>query len=223
MIKFEDVTKEYSDGTHALDGVSFAVNSGEFVFVVGSSGSGKTTLMKLILREELPTKGTLFFEDLEVPSLKDRQATALRRQIGMVFQEFKLIPSRTVLENVTLPLRVIREKEAAEERALEVLTLVGLSDRAQLFPKNLSGGEKQRVSFARALIHRPRLLLADEPTGNIDQASSEKVCEVLAKINEAGTTVLVATHDLAIVKKMKRRVLELEEGKVVRDAGRGNS
>ena len=223
MITFNSVTKEYPDGTCALDSVSFSVSEGEFVFVVGPSGSGKTTLIKLILREELPTEGTLFFEDLEIPSLGDRQAAGLRRQIGTVFQEFKLIPSRTILENVTLPLRVIGEKEAAEKRALEVLSLVGLLDRASLFPRNLSGGEKQRVAFARALVHRPRLLLADEPTGNIDQDSSEKVCEVLGRINEAGTTVLVATHNLDIVGKMKRRVLELEGGKLVRDNGKRNS
>ena len=180
MIRFDSVTKEYPDGTRALENVSLSISEGEFVFVVGSSGAGKTTLIKLLLREELPTEGTLFFEDLEIPSLRDSQATALRRQIGTVFQEFKLIPSRTVLENVTLPLRVMGEKNS-EGRALEVLSLVGLSNKASLFPRNLSGGEKQRVSFARALIHRPRVLLADEPTGNLDQASGKKIIELLKK------------------------------------------
>ena len=222
MIRFDSVTKEYPDGTRALENVSLSISEGEFVFVVGSSGAGKTTLIKLLLREELPTEGTLFFEDLEIPSLRDSQATALRRQIGTVFQEFKLIPSRTVLENVTLPLRVMGEKNS-EGRALEVLSLVGLSNKASLFPRNLSGGEKQRVSFARALIHRPRVLLADEPTGNIDEESTQKICDILEKVNRAGTTVLVATHNLGMVKKMRRRVVRLEKGKVVEDGKKSES
>ena len=222
MIRFDSVTKEYPDGTRALENVSLSISEGEFVFVVGSSGAGKTTLIKLLLREELPTEGTLFFEDLEIPSLRDSQATALRRQIGTVFQEFKLIPSRTVLENVTLPLRVMGEKNS-EGRALEVLSLVGLSNKASLFPRNLSGGEKQRVSFARALIHRPRVLLADEPTGNIDEESTQKICDILEKVNRAGTTVLVATHNLGMVKKMRRRVVRLENGKVVEDDKKSES
>lgn len=216
MIKFDSVTKEYPDGTRALENVSFSVSESEFVFVVGPSGAGKTTLIKLLLREELPTEGTIFFEDLEIPTLKNAALSEMRRQIGVVFQEFKLIPSRTVLENVILPLEIVGGVSPSEQ-ALEVLELLGLSGRANLFPKNLSGGEKQRVSFARALIHKPRLLLADEPTGNIDPGTSERICEVLEKINRAGTTVLVATHNLGMVKKMKRRVVRLEEGGVVGD------
>jgi len=220
MIRFDSVTKEYSDGTRALDKVTFSVSEGEFVFVVGPSGAGKTTLIKLLLREELPTEGTIFFEDLEIPTLKNSILSELRCQIGVVFQEFKLIPSRTVLENVTLPLEIMGGSSPAEQ-ALEVLELLGLSDRANLFPKNLSGGEKQRVSFARALIHKPRLLLADEPTGNIDPETSEKICEVLKKVNKAGTTVLVATHDPEMVNRLKQRVVRLEKGVVVGDEREG--
>ena len=220
MIQFDSVTREYPDGTRALDGVSFSVSKGEFVFVVGPSGAGKTTLIKLLLREEVPTEGTIFFEDLEIPTLKNSILSELRRQIGVVFQEFKLIPSRTVLENVILPLEIVGSVDAAEQ-VFEVLELLGLSDRANLFPRNLSGGEKQRVSFARALIHKPRLLLADEPTGNIDPETSDKICEVLEKVNEAGTTVLVATHNPEMVNKLKRRVVRLEEGRVVGDEKEG--
>ncbi|MEA2020570.1 MAG: ATP-binding cassette domain-containing protein [Patescibacteria group bacterium] len=214
MLVFDSVTKEYPDGTCALREITFSVSEGDFVFVVGPSGSGKTTLIKMILREELPTEGTLYFEDWEIPRLSDSMATELRRQLGTVFQEYKLIPSRTVLENVILPLEIMGE-ENAKDRALETLSLVGLEDRANLFPQNLSGGEKQRVSFARALIHKPRLLLADEPTGNIDRGSSEKICEILERINKNGTTVLVSTHDIWIVDQFDKRTLELEDGKLV--------
>jgi len=220
MLRFDSVTKEYPDGTLALDEVTFSVSKGEFVFIVGPSGAGKTTLFKLLLREELPTGGTLFFEDLEIPVLKNSILSELRRQIGVVFQEFKLIPSRTVLENVILPLEILGSDSPMED-ALDVLELLGLSDRAHLFPRNLSGGEKQRVAFARALIHRPRVLLADEPTGNIDPQTGEIICSVLRKVNRAGTTVLVATHDPAMVNKMKRRVVRLERGKVVEDKEKG--
>jgi len=220
LIKFDSVTKEYSDGTRALDGVSFSVAEGEFVFVVGPSGAGKTTLVKLLLREEVPSEGSLFFDEWEIPELSDSAVAELRRQVGVVFQEFKLIPSRTVLENVTLPLEVVGAEDAAE-RALEVLELVGLSDRANLFPYHLSGGEKERVSFARALVHKPRLLLADEPTGNIDPETTAKILEVLTKVNEAGTTVIVATHDEVVVDRLRRRVVRLEKGKVVKDEKKG--
>jgi len=220
LIKFDLVTKEYSDGTRALDGVSFSVAEGEFVFVVGPSGAGKTTLVKLLLREEVPSEGSLFFDEWEIPELSDSAVAELRRQVGVVFQEFKLIPSRTVLENVTLPLEVVGAEDAAE-RALEVLELVGLSDRANLFPYHLSGGEKERVSFARALVHKPRLLLADEPTGNIDPETTAKILEVLTKVNEAGTTVIVATHDEVVVDRLRRRVVRLEKGKVVKDEKKG--
>lgn len=219
MLVFDSVTKEYPDGTCALREVTFSVSEGDFVFVVGPSGSGKTTLIKLVLREEFPTEGTLFFEDWEIPRLNDNKATKLRRQLGTVFQEYKLIPSRTVLENIAIPLHVLGEKDI-KERAMETLSMVGLADRANLFPKNLSGGEKQRVSFARALIHKPRLLLADEPTGNIDQEASEKICEILEKINKNGTTVLVSTHDLWMVKQLDGRNLELENGKMVNGSGK---
>ncbi len=214
MLVFDSVTKEYPDGTLALQEITFSVSEGDFVFVVGPSGSGKTTLIKMILREELPTEGTLFFEDWEIPRLSDGMATRLRRQLGTVFQEYKLIPSRTVLENVVLPLEVLGEKDA-KDRAIETLSLVGLEDRANLFPRNLSGGEKQRVAFARALVHKPRLLLADEPTGNIDRESSEKICNILERINKNGTTVLVSTHDVWTIEQFNKRTLELEDGRLV--------
>lgn len=220
MLRFESVSKEYPDGTRALDSVTFSVDSGDFVFVIGPSGAGKTTLVKLLLREELPSEGTLFFGDWEIPLLKNSKLSELRRQIGVVFQEFKLIPSRTVLENVILPLEISGEVGATES-AFEVLELLGLANRANLFPRNLSGGEKQRVSFARALIHRPQLLVADEPTGNIDPDTAGKICEVLTKVNEAGTTVLVATHDPTMVNKMRKRVLKLDFGRLVSDEANG--
>lgn len=217
MLFFDHVTKEYKDGTRALEEVTFSLSEGNFSFVVGPSGSGKTTIIKLVLREEIPTEGTLFLEDLEIPKLGDGKATRLRREVGVVFQDYKLIPSRTVIENVSLPLHVLRE-DNIEERAMEALSLVGLSDRAKLFPYNLSGGERQRVAFARALVHKPRLLLADEPTGNIDRAASEKICAILEKVNKGGTTVLVSTHDLWIVEQLDKRILELEGGKLVSDS-----
>lgn len=220
MIHFDAVSKEYPDGTRALDQISFEVGEGEFVFLVGPSGAGKSTLLRLLLREELPTEGTLFFEDLEIPQLRDGNVAALRRQIGTVFQEFRLIPSRTVLENVTLPLEVLGDRQALE-RAMEIMELVGLSDRARLFPRNLSGGEKQRAAFARALVHKPRLLLADEPTGNVDPGSTAKIFEILETVNKAGTTVLVATHDDVVVNRMQRRVLHLDHGRLVGDARKG--
>ncbi|MFW6143794.1 MAG: cell division ATP-binding protein FtsE [Patescibacteria group bacterium] len=216
LLNFDSIRKEYADGTVALDNVSFGVDAGEFVFVVGPSGAGKTTLLKLILREEFPSEGSLFFEDKEIPKLSSNEVSKLRRQIGVVFQEFRLIPSRTVLENVLLPLE-ITDDSASSERALEILELLDLADRAQLFPSSLSGGEKQRVSFARALVHKPRVLLADEPTGNIGPQSSQKISNVLAKANEAGTTIFVCTHDENMVNTLRRRVLRLESGRLVAD------
>ncbi len=221
MIKFEGISKEYNSFT-ALANVNLEITEGEFIFLVGPSGAGKTTLIKLLIREELPTAGEIYYHDWEVTQLPHKELPQLRREIGVVFQDFKLLPRKTALENVRFVLDVIgKSREEQEESALEILELIDLAGQKDHFPYQLSGGEKQRLAFARALAAEPRVLIADEPTGMIDPASAWNVINLLNKINELGATVIMATHNVAIVDTLKRRVVELDQGKIVRDQKEG--
>ncbi len=217
MLKFDSITKEYKDGTVALQEVSFEVAAGEFLFVTGPSGAGKTTLIKLLIREELPTEGEIHFDDLELTNLPLKKLPELRRQIGVVYQDFKLIPNKTVYENVAFALEVLgKSDEEINEKVNEVLETVGLADRAELFPQNLSGGEKQRATFARAISLEPKILVTDEATGNIDKVLAWGILDFVDKINKSGTTVIMATHETEFVKALKKREVRLEEGKIVK-------
>jgi cell division transport system ATP-binding protein len=222
MIRLDNVTKVYKNGATALRGVSAEIEKGEFVFLVGSSGSGKSTFMRLLLREELPTEGKVFVAGKNVPDLPRGKVPYLRRNIGCIFQDFKLLPNKTVYENVAFALDVIgRPKNVIGQQVPQILDLVGLTKKQEAFPSELSGGEQQRVSIARAFINRPLILLADEPTGNLDPNTSIGIMRLLERINRTGTTVLMATHDQGIVDSMRRRVIELDRGTLVRDQARG--
>ena len=222
MIEFKNVSKVYDNGSVALDQVSLQIGKGEFVFVVGASGAGKSTLIRLLSHEELPTKGSGFVNDIEVNRLAKKSVPYLRRKMGIVFQDFRLLPNKTAQENVAFAMEVIEApRRVIRRRVREVLDLVGLIGKADALPKNLSGGEQQRVAIARAIVNRPLLLIADEPTGNLDPDTSEDIMEVFKKINHMGTTVLMVTHDKTLVDMMNKRVIELDDGKVVRDEQRG--
>lgn len=222
MIDFNEITKEYDNGTVALFDVSFSVQSGEFVFIVGPSGAGKSTLIKLLIREQLPTAGDIIFEGVSVPALPRKHLPILRREIGVVFQDFKLLPQRTVFENVALSLEVIgKTSQEIYEIVPPILDLVGLESRTNQFPNQLSGGECQRLAIARALAHGPKVFVADEPTGMNDPATSWEIIDLLNAINKLGTTVIVATHDASIVDDLKKRVVAIENGQVVRDEEKG--
>ncbi len=222
MIRFDNVTKSYPDGTVALDCVNLLINPSEFVFLVGPSGAGKTTLIKLLIHEELPSSGTLFLEDIEIPKVTHEDLPALRRKVGVVFQDFKLLDSKTVFENVAVAMEVVdRPDSEITEVVPNILNLVGLIDKANSFPLRLSGGEKQRLAIARALAHEPKVLVADEPTGNIDPLTSAEVVALLGKINDLGTTVIMVTHETGIVDKMKKRVVRIDKGKVIKDEKEG--
>lgn len=222
MVQFQDVTKAYPNGVVALRAVSLFIDPGEFVFIVGPTGTGKSTLLKLIYREDLPTEGSVFVAGRDVTALAHRGVARLRRGLGVVFQDFKLLPSRTVFENVAFALRVIgTPRPEIRPRVMRALELVGLADRAQAMPLELSGGEQQRVSIARAIVNNPPLLLADEPTGNLDPNSSWEIMQVLSRINLRGTTVIMTTHNKTIVDILRRRVVQLAGGQVIRDEPRG--
>ena len=223
MIRFENVTKLYpKQEKPALDKVSLDIEKGEFVFLVGLSGSGKSTFLRLCLREEMPTSGTIIVAGKDLGSLSAHKVPELRRQVGTVFQDFRLLPNKTVFENVAFTLHVLgfTQKEINRE-VPEVLELVGLEEKADRKPSELSGGEQQRVAIARAYVSRPRILIADEPTGNLDPATSVGIMKLLDRINREGTTVVMATHDSGIVDQMRKRVIELDGGQVVRDQVRG--
>ncbi|HEY9275656.1 MAG: cell division transport system ATP-binding protein [Actinomycetota bacterium] len=223
MIKFENVTKVYPKSDKpALDNVSLEVEKGEFVFLVGLSGSGKSTFLRLVLREEKPTSGSIHVAGKDLRTLSNWKVPQLRRQVGTVFQDFRLLPNKTVSENVAFTLHVLgfSKKEIARE-VPEVLELVGLEDKGDRKPGELSGGEQQRVAIARAYVSKPAILIADEPTGNLDPATSVGIMKLLDRINREGTTVVMATHDAGIVDQMRKRVIELEAGHVVRDQARG--
>jgi cell division transport system ATP-binding protein len=222
MIKTERVTKIYKDSVVALDDVSVEVGKGEFVFIVGPSGSGKSTFIRLLLKEEEPSRGNIFVAGKNIAKLSPWKVPYLRRNIGTVFQDFKLLSERTVFENVAFALEVIgKQRHVIEKRVPEILNLVGLGGKLSNYPDELSGGEQQRVSVARAFVNRPLILLADEPTGNLDPTTSVEIMKLLDRINRTGTTVIMATHDNAIVDAMRRRVIELDGGKVIRDQARG--
>ena len=222
MITLQRVTKVYRNGTTALDDVSMEVEKGEFVFIVGASGSGKSTMIRLLLKEDEATKGDIYVAGKNVAKLTAWKVPHLRRNIGTVFQDFKLLQDKTVFENVAFALEVIgKTKNVIDQRVPEILDLVGLGDKLNNYPDELSGGEQQRVSLARACVNRPLVLLADEPTGNLDPSTSVDIMRLLDKVNRIGTTIVMATHDQAIVDAMRRRVVELEKGKVVRDQARG--
>lgn len=222
MIEFRGVSKEYEDGTTALSDIDLLIKPGEFVFLVGPSGAGKTTLIKLLIREERPTRGEIYFQEQEVTSLPGKLLPYLRREIGVVFQDYKLLPTRTVFENVALSLQVVG-KGRSEIRDLvpAALSLVDLNDKAEHFPYQLSGGEQQRAAIARALAHEPKVLIADEPTGDVDPALTWSITQLLSRINEWGTTVIVATHDVDMVNTLGKRVVALERGRIVRDEDQG--
>jgi cell division transport system ATP-binding protein len=223
VIRFDRVTKQYpTQNRPALDNVSVEVAKGEFVFLVGQSGSGKSTFLRLTLREEKTNKGTIHVAGKDLARLASWKVPQLRRQIGTVFQDFRLLPNKTVSENVAFALEVIgRPRHQIAKVVPEVLQLVGLQGKGERMPDELSGGEQQRVAIARAFVNRPMILLADEPTGNLDPATSVGIMKLLDRINRVGTTVVMATHDAAIVDSMRRRVVELEGGHVVRDQSRG--
>jgi cell division transport system ATP-binding protein len=222
MIKTETVDKVYKGGISALEDVSIDIEKGEFVFLVGPSGSGKSTFLKLLTKEEEPTEGSVFVAGKNLAALPRWRVPYMRRNVGCVFQDFKLLPNKTVFENVSFALEVIgRPRSVVRRQVPQILELVGLGEKLDRFPDELSGGEQQRVSIARAFVNRPLILIADEPTGNLDPATSVGIMRLLDRINRIGTTVLMATHDHAIVDSMRRRVIELEDGNVVRDQSRG--
>jgi cell division transport system ATP-binding protein len=223
VIRLERVTKLYKTSTRpALDRVSMSVEKGEFVFLIGPSGSGKSTFLRLLLREDVPTKGDIFVSDMNVAKIPRRRVPKLRQRIGCVFQDFRLLPNKTVTENVAFALQVIGKPASTINRVVpEVLELVGLGGKGGRLPEELSGGEQQRVAIARAFVNRPMILIADEPTGNLDPATSVGIMKLLDRINRADTTVLMATHDSTIVDQMRKRVIELDDGEVVRDQSRG--
>jgi cell division transport system ATP-binding protein len=222
MIVFESVTKVYEPDVVALNDVNFHIDKGEFVFVVGASGSGKSTLIKLLLKEVEPTAGKIFVGGRDLTRLKHGKVPLLRRNVGCVFQDFKLLPSRSAAENVAYALKVQGESRTSIRRKVpEVMNMVGLAHKMDSLPDELSGGEQQRVSIARAVVNHPPLLVCDEPTGNLDPDTSVGIMQLLYRINRAGTTILMVTHDREMVDKMRKRVIALEEGKLSRDERRG--
>jgi cell division transport system ATP-binding protein len=223
MIRFDSVSKLYSSNPRpALDNVSLEILKGEFVFLVGASGSGKSSFLRLVLREEKPSKGEIHVLGQQLTTLSSRKVPYFRRNLGVVFQDFRLLPQKTVFDNVAFSLQVIgKSKGFIHEAVPDVLKMVGLGGKTARFPHELSGGEQQRVAIARAIVNKPAILLADEPTGNLDPATSAGIMTLLERINLGGTTVIMATHDAGIVDQMKRRVIELIGGQIVRDERKG--
>ena len=222
MITLENVSKSYAKGQPALNDVSLHIDKGEFVFIVGNSGSGKSTLIKLLLKELEPTSGTIIVNDQNLGKMKRRKVPKYRRGVGVVFQDFRLLKDRYVYENVAFAQRVIeRPNRVIKKRVPEILTLVGLAEKYKSFPRELSGGEQQRVALARALVNRPNILLADEPTGNLDPKNSLEIMKLLEEINERGTTVLVVTHNREIVNSFRKRVITMRKGVIVSDEEEG--
>ncbi|PYI51200.1 cell division ATP-binding protein FtsE [Paenibacillus flagellatus] len=222
MIEMQDVWKTYSDGTHALKGINVKIDAHEFVYVVGPSGAGKSTFMKLIYREERPTKGHIFVNGFNLEKLKQRKIPYVRRNIGVIFQDFKLLPKLTVYENVAFAMEVIEApKKLMKKRTMEVLELVRLKDKAGSLPGQLSGGEQQRVAIARAIVNNPAVIIADEPTGNLDPETSWGIMKLLEEINFRGATIVMATHNKEIVNTMRKRVIAIESGNIARDVVRG--
>ncbi len=218
MIYFDNVTKIYDDDTVALSDINLKIAPHEFVSIVGHSGAGKSTLLKLILAEELPTEGSVFFESEDIHMMRPSDITQLRQKIGSIFQDFRLIPNKTVYENIAFAMEVAgREEEEIEEDVPYVLQLVDLEKKAFSFPTQLSGGEKQRVAIARALVNNPDVLIADEPTGNLDPVNTYEIVQILKKINDLGTTIILTTHNKGIIDELQKRVITLENGRIVQD------
>lgn len=222
MISLQGVSKVYPNGTVALDQVDLEIQKGEFVFVVGPSGAGKSTVIKLLLHEEVPSEGDVYINDYCVNRLSRKELPYLRRSMGVVFQDFRLLPNKTVYENVAFAMEVVGESKRKMRRTIpSILSMVGLAHKARVKPNELSGGEQQRVALARALVNNPPLLVADEPTGNLDPQTASEIMDLLDQINRRGTTVVVATHAKELVDAMKKRVVTIENGKVARDEERG--
>lgn len=222
MIVLDNVSMTYPGGNTALENINIKIEKGEFVFIVGRSGSGKTTLIKLLLRELLPTKGTIMVDNKDLTKLKRREVPKMRRKIGVVFQNFRLLKDLTVYENVAFAQRVIEAPAHQIRRQVpSMLTMVGLADKYRAYPRQLSGGEQQRVAIARALVNEPPILIADEPTGNLDPENSVEIMKMLDEINKRGTTVVVVTHNQEIVNMMQKRVITLKKGKIISDEEKG--
>ncbi len=218
MIRFEKIYKKYDNGVVALDDIDLNITPGEFVFIVGPSGAGKSTLLKLLTKEEVPTKGNIYFQNKNITKLSRRQFPFHRRKMGVVFQDFRLLPNKTVYENVAYALEIIGTSSADIKRRVPVvLSLVNLHERANSYPNELSGGESQRVAIARAVVNNPKLLMADEPTGNLDMDTAMEIMEIINNINSKGTTVIMATHAKNIVDEYQKRVVKIDHGRVVRD------
>jgi len=219
----KDVHKTYPSGITALNGVNISIDNGEFVYIVGPSGAGKSTFVRLMYRETIPSKGEIIIKGTKTNEMKNKEVPILRRSIGVVFQDFKLLPKLTVYENVSFALEVIEEHpRRIRDRVMEVLDLVGLKNKARSFPNELSGGEQQRVSIARAISNQPSILIADEPTGNLDPDTSWSIMRILEEVNARGTTIIMATHSKEIVNTIKKRVIAIENGIIVRDEDRGD-
>lgn len=222
MINFDKVSKVYPDDSIALEEVSFHIEPNEFISIVGPSGAGKTTLLKMLLAEEKPTKGSVSFGDLDVHSLDKKEINGLRRKIGMIFQDFRLLADKTVYENIAFTMEAAgRTDDEIEQDVPHVLELVDLTNKAWNFPRELSGGEKQRVAIARALVNQPEVIIADEPTGNLDPVNTYDIVQILKKINDLGTTVILATHNKGIIDSLGRRVIAMEKGRIIRDDKEG--
>jgi cell division transport system ATP-binding protein len=218
MIDFDNVSKIYSDDSIALDGVSFSVIPKEFVSIVGSSGAGKSTLIKMLLAEESPTEGSIFYNSVDIGSLTRKELNRHRRKIGTVFQDFRLLPNKTAYENIAFAMEVAgRNDDEIESDVPHVLELVDLTEKVWNFPHELSGGEKQRLAIARAIINQPDVVIADEPTGNLDPMNTQEIVQILKKINDLGTTVVLTTHNKGVVDSLGKRVITLENGKIIRD------
>ncbi len=222
MIAFQNVSKIYNAHSVALEEVNFQVNPGEFISLVGRSGAGKSTVIRLLIGEEKPTRGRVFFGQYEVNKLENKELPAFRRHVGVVFQDFRLLPTKSAYENVAFALEVAgRPQREIDELVPQVLDMVGLSDKLHNFPHELSGGEKQRVAIARSMIHRPEVIIADEPTGNLDPLHTNEIVSLLVKINQLGTTLILATHNKDIVNSLGKRVITLDRGRLIRDEERG--
>jgi len=223
VINFDNVSKQYKNSnTPALNEINLNIEQGEFVFLVGQSGSGKSSLLRLLLKEEKPSSGTVTVDGINVAKLPNRKVPAFRRTMGIVFQDFRLLPGKTVFDNVAFGMEVIgKSKKEIQQRIPAILDLVGLDEKAHRLPSELSGGEQQRVALARAFVNKPKLLLADEPTGNLDPSTSVGIMKLLDRINRTGTTIVMATHDVAIVDQMRKRIVQMENGNIIRDQERG--
>lgn len=218
MIEYKNVVKEYPNGVLANDNISLKIEQSEFVYVVGPSGAGKSTFIKMMYHQEVPTSGEIKVNEYELEKMKNSEVPYLRRELGIVFQDFKLLPRLTVFENIAYALQVIeKEPEEVQKRVVRVLDLVGLSHKADSFPNELSGGEQQRIAIARAIANKPSILIADEPTGNLDPETAEGIMEIMERINNDGTTVVMATHNSYIVNEYKHRVIEIADGRIIRD------